>query len=91
MMSVYDKGPTIGKDKDGHTKVVTSEAKKKTDAKGEKGADNAGTTDGVNAPMEVRHAHERRTLHSSQEMHTRHEGAWKELHARHEAEMGGKK
>ena len=65
MMSVYDKGPTIGKDKDGHTKVVTSEAKKKTDAKGEKGADNAGTTDGVNAPMEVRHAHERRTLHSS--------------------------
>jgi len=105
MMSVYEKGPTIGKNKDGKTEVIKSEPKMKSTEKAKAGKpENGGESDVVNSPVEVRHASERRTLHSAHEMehdmhkggdkaemHARHEGAWKELHARHEKELGGSK
>lgn len=99
--SMYDETPSIGRDKEGNTKVEKPEKKKSEEHKeGKKKHESASS----GLPTHVRHAHERREMHSRHEMehamhdngkggekvemHARHEKEMKDMHTRHEKEPG---
>ncbi len=102
-VKMYKNSPTLETDGDGkkYIKKGPTEAEKKT-------SEQSSGTDGIEQhegmPIDVRHAHERRDMHSRHEtehmmtkgekaeMHSRHQSDMKALHKKHEKEgsTGGK-
>lgn len=95
---MYENSPEMKRDgEDGKMKITKAE---KISARTNDGTEGMPIHEN-GMPMDVRHAHERRDMHSrhetehmmhkgdKKEMHGRHESEMKSMHGRHEKEMSG--